>query len=99
MMLWKVGDEDAEKDEAEETVSGYANKCCSRTDVHGEDEVEDVWGRQVGASTAGRLVDLGGAHHHGVSELSLLNERLQQAIETEMAQNSAHDGQVGNSKQ
>lgn len=52
-MLWQVGYEDTEKDESEEIVSGYVKVRKRRIEVHGEDEVEDVWSGEVGARCAG----------------------------------------------
>lgn len=84
-MLWEVGDKDTEKDETDEIVSGYVNGWDRRIDVHGEDEVKDVWGGEVGASAAGRLVYPVGAHG-GCSELSILNDVLVLCIEAILAE-------------
>ena len=52
-MLREVGHEDAEKDETGETVSAQVKRCERRIDVHGEDEIEDVRGGEVRASSTG----------------------------------------------
>lgn len=61
-MLWQIGYEDTEQDESDEIISGYVQFPEWRTEVHGEDEVEDVWGGEVGASSAGWSFNLVGAH-------------------------------------
>ena len=53
-------------------------------DVHGEDEVEDVWGREVGASTAGWSVYLVGSHG-GDTEFGILDD-VCTPIEADLAQ-------------
>lgn len=86
MMLWEIGDEDAKEDETDEIVSGYVQVWKRMIDVHGEDEVEDIWRGEVGASTAGWFVCLIGAHG-GRSELSILESVFSPPEEVDLAYN------------
>ncbi len=66
MMLWKIRDENTKEDETNENVSGKIEYWERRDiDIHGEDEVENVWGGEVGASTASCLIYLVWTHGEG----------------------------------
>ena len=69
MMLREVGHEYAEKYETDETVSAQVKRCERRIDVHGEDEIEDVWGGEARASSTG-LFYLEEAHGERPNERS-----------------------------
>ena len=71
-MLREVGHEYTEKDETDETISGQVKRCERRIDVHGEDEIEDVWGGEARASSTG-LLYLKEAHGERPTECSEWN--------------------------
>ena len=57
-MLWQVGDENPEQYQTNEIIGDWVKYWERRVDVHREDEIKDVWGGELGASTVGSLVCL-----------------------------------------